>query len=146
MLGSSEGWRKRERTLVLSRSVINLHVHHKEALSESKEKGENALKTDHRELAKEILTKSKITTQASFEVISARANFISAPALHASVNLKTLTNSAVKDASTEAHVLITVALAVGVAVQTNSEGWEAVNCDKLLVLPYTANLFIPRQG
>lgn len=35
------------------------------------EKVENALKADHRELAKAILTKSKITKQASFKVISA---------------------------------------------------------------------------
>lgn len=37
-------------------------------------------------------------------------------------------------------------LAVWVAVQTNSEGWKAVNRDELLVLPYTANLFIPWPG
>lgn len=54
----------------------------------------------------------------------------------------------VKDVSlpAEAQILITVALAVWVAVQTNSEGWKAVNCDELLVLPYTANLFIPWPG
>lgn len=32
------------------------------------------------------------------------------------------------------------------ANKQSSEGWEAVNCDKLLVLPYTANLFIPQLG
>lgn len=58
MLGSSEGWRKRERTLVLSRSVIILHVHLRKRCLRIRnsmkcaEKVENALKTDNRELAK----------------------------------------------------------------------------------------------
>lgn len=32
------------------------------------------------------------------------------------------------------------------ANKQSSEGWKAVSCDELLVLPYTANLFIPWTG